>query len=371
MSENRPYRFIFTGGGTGGHIYPAIAVASRVREEMPGSDILFVGAKGKMEMHMVPDAGFDIKGLWISGLQRKLTLRNLLFPLKVIVSMITARRILKSYKPNAVAGFGGYASGPIIREASRLGIPSLIQEQNSYAGLTNKLLGKKANRICVAYKNMDRYFPEGKIVMTGNPVRKDILRVQELRGEGMTEFNLDPTKPVVLVLGGSLGARTINDSVAMNIRKVIDSGVQMIWQTGRLYYDEMIERTADKDLGNIRIVQFIKRMDLAYAAADVVVSRAGALAISELCLVNKPVIFVPSPNVAEDHQTKNAMALVDEGAAMMVKDSESRQQLIEEALKLLADDSRRRELSENIQPLGKPEATQDIAKELIELVHGS
>ncbi|MEO0552104.1 MAG: undecaprenyldiphospho-muramoylpentapeptide beta-N-acetylglucosaminyltransferase [Bacteroidota bacterium] len=368
MTKNRPYRFIISGGGTGGHIYPALAVANEIKAREKDAEILFVGAKGKMEMTKVPEAGYPIKGLWISGLQRRVTIDNLYFPFKVISSFLSAKKILKSFKPDAVVGFGGYASGPIMMAANSKNLPAMIQEQNSYAGLTNKKLGTKAAKICVAYDGMERYFPKEKIKLTGNPVRSDILSLADKRIMAFEHFNLHPDKPCLLILGGSLGARTINNSVIAGLPKVIHGGVQLLWQTGKFYYQEMKASANNHDLSNIRILEFIKEMDLAYAAADVVISRAGALSISELCLVGKPVIFVPSPNVAEDHQTKNALALTEKNAAVLVKDSDAVDSMIPKALELLQDEDRRKILSDKIKTLGKPKATEDIVNELMELV---
>ena len=366
MNSSKPYRFIITGGGTGGHIYPALAVADEIRSQYPDAEIQFVGAEGKMEMTKVPEAGYDIKGLWIAGLQRRFTLQNLLLPFKIIKSFIDAVSIVSYYKPHAVLGFGGYASGPMLFAANWKNLPTLIQEQNSYAGMTNKKFGKKAQSICVAYKGMEAYFPQDKITMTGNPVRTDILALDNKREEAQKHFGLDPHKKTVLVIGGSLGARTINRSIAKHLNKIADRGFQVLWQTGKFYYEEMTAAAYDYT-DNIKVLEFIKRMDLAYASADVVVSRAGALSISELCLVGKPTILVPSPNVAEDHQTKNARALTDEGAAVMIRDSESEARLVDEVIALLGDAEKKQTLSENIKKLGKPEATKNIVSEVIRI----
>lgn len=368
MSNTKPYRFIISGGGTGGHIYPALAVANEIRSRYEDARIIFVGAKGKMEMTKVPEAGFKIVGLWISGLQRRMTLDNVMFPIKVIYSFLVAKRIVKSYRPDAVLGFGGYASGPMMFAANSLKVPSLIQEQNSYAGLTNKKFGKKAKRICVAYDGMDKYFPAASISMTGNPVRKDILDISTKRNEGVEHFKLDPNKKTILVLGGSLGARTINNSVLGELDKVVKNGYQVIWQTGKFYFEDIKTRAKVYDLTNIRIVQFIKEMDLAYAAADVVISRAGALSISELCIVGKPVVLVPSPNVAEDHQTKNAAALTAIDAAIMVKDDRAKDNLVAEVIQLLKDEERQNVLSRNIKTLAKPNAAVEIVNELMDMI---
>ena len=369
MTTKRPYRVIISGGGTGGHIYPALDVAAEIRRRYADSEILFVGARGKMEMTRVPEAGYDIKGLWISGFQRSLSARNLLFPVKLIHSWFAARNILRSFKPHAVLGFGGYASGPMMLAATGKHIPSLIQEQNSYAGLTNRKLGNKVRTICVAYEGMDKYFPAEKIVITGNPVRRDILDVTDKKEQALKHFGLSRDKKVVLVLGGSLGARTINNSILKDLGKLVEAGVQVLWQTGRFYFEDMKSKASSHpDLKDIRILEFIREMDLAYAAADAVISRAGALSISELCLVGKPVIFVPSPNVAEDHQTKNAQALTSKDAALMVKDTDASEKLIPAILELLNDGETCRRLSENIAAMGKPRATEDIVDEFEKII---
>ncbi len=335
----------------------------------PETEILFVGAKGKMEMEKVPEAGYMIKGLWISGLQRKLTLKNIMFPFKLISSLMKTRKIIREFKPDVVVGVGGYASGPTLRAAAKKGIPTLLQEQNSYAGLTNKLLAKKATKICVAYENMDNYFPKEKIVFTGNPVRTDIIDLGEKRKEAIKFFGLDPKKKTLFAFGGSLGARTINESLIASLNDIITADVQLIWQIGSIYFKEFKKRLEDFDLSNIRYFEFLKEMDLAYAAADVVISRAGALSISEICLAAKPAIFVPSPNVAEDHQTKNAMALVNEEAALMVRDSEAITNLGVEALKLILHEKTQKRLSENIKRFGKPKAAEDIVHEIVEIAN--
>lgn len=319
-------------------------------------------------MTKVPEAGFEIVGLNISGLQRKITLKNLLFPFKVLSSFFSARQILRKFKPDAVVGFGGYASGPIMLAANAKKLPSMIQEQNSYAGITNKRLGKQVRKVCVAYEGMEKYFPTEKIVLTGNPVRNDILDLEDKKQKALSHFGLKQGIPTVLVLGGSLGARTINDSIIGDLQKVIDAGVQLVWQTGKFYYQEMKTLAKGLELGNIRILEFISEMDLAYAVADVVVSRAGALSISELCLVGRPVIFVPSPNVAEDHQTKNAQALTQKEAALLVKDVEAKEFLVSTALELLKNNEKKGVLAANIKALGRPKATKDIVNELMTLV---
>jgi len=345
-----------------------LAIANTFKERHPGVEILFVGALGRMEMTRVPEGGYKIIGLWISGIQRKLTLSNLLFPLKLILSYFKARRIVKQFKPDAVIGTGGYASGPIMMAATHYKIPSVIQEQNSYAGLTNKQISDKVQKICVAYPNMEKYFPKDKIVLTGNPVRKDILDLGSKREAALNQYGFNANEKTLLILGGSLGARTINESVLAGLDKLIDAKVQVIWQTGKAYIESVKIQTESKDLRKIRIFDFLKQMDLAYGAADVVVARAGALSISELCLAKIPSILVPSPNVAEDHQTKNAMSLVNENAALMIKDSEARDRLVNEALTLLYDAPQCRRLSENISKLAKPNAAVEIVEEIEKLI---
>lgn len=358
---------IISGGGTGGHIFPALAIANTFRERHPDADILFVGAEGKMEMTRVPEAGYKIIGLWISGLQRKLTFANLLFPFKLISSFFKAGSILKQFKPHAVVGTGGYASGPIMLAATRNKVPTVIQEQNSYAGLTNKQVANKVQRICVAYPGMEKYFPKEKIQFTGNPVRKDLIDLSAKRSAALKHFAFEESTKTLLILGGSLGARTINNSVLAGIDKLLDAKVQVIWQTGKGYFESVKAQIANRELKQIRIYDFLKQMDMAYATSDVVISRAGALAISELCLAKRPSILVPSPNVAEDHQTKNAMTLVNEGAAVLVKDQEA-DNLIDEALKLLYDESRCQQLAANIAKLGKPHAADEIVNEIERLI---
>lgn len=364
MSGATPYRLIISGGGTGGHIFPAVAIANEFKERHPDTEFLFVGAEGRMEMTRVPEAGYKIVGLWISGLQRKITLSNLLFPVKVIASYFKARGIVKEFRPHAVIGTGGYASGPMMMAATRQGIPSLIQEQNSFAGLTNKQVAEKATRICVAYDGMDKYFPKNKIVLTGNPVRKDILSVAAKRDRALAHFGFAPNVKTLLIVGGSLGARTINESIIQGIDKLSASGFQLIWQTGKGYYEAYKARLEKHDLHRIRVQDFVKEMDLAYAAADVVISRAGAIAVSEICIAGKPVILVPSPNVAEDHQTKNAQALVSKDAAVLVKDVDAAAKLVDAALSLMNDQSRCSILSTNILKLARPDATSAIVNEI-------
>lgn len=368
MSTRQPYRLIISGGGTGGHVFPALAIANAFKERHPDAEILFVGAEGRMEMVRVPEAGYKIIGLWISGLQRRATLSNLSFPIKLISSFIKAGKIIHDFKPDAVIGTGGYASGPIMLAATKNRIPSLIQEQNSYAGLTNKRLGKKVQRICVAYPGMDKYFPGEKLILCGNPVRKDIINLGAKREKALMQYAFDVNERTLLILGGSLGARTINESVVNNIDRLIDAKVQVIWQTGKGYYDSMKEQVAHKDLRKIRIHDFLKQMDMAYAASDVVISRAGALVISELSLAKRPAVLVPSPNVAEDHQTRNAMVLVNEQAALMIKDEDANVSLIDVALKLLYDEAQCQKLATNISKMGKPDATEQIVNEIEKLI---
>ncbi len=363
-----PYRLIISGGGTGGHIYPALAIANEFRQRHPDAQILFVGAKGKMEMTRVPEAGYKIIGLWISGLQRSITISNLLFPVKLLVSYIRAAIIVKRFKPHAVIGTGGYASGPIMMAATKSAIPSIIQEQNSFAGLANKQVANRVSVVCVAYEGMEKYFPAEKIVLTGNPVRRDILQIRDKRQKALSQFGLDSNSKTLLVIGGSLGARTINQSMLAGIDKLIDSGVQVIWQTGKGYYADYKAQLTRKDLKKIRVYDFLTEMDLAYAAADVVISRAGALAVSELCVTGKACILVPSPNVAEDHQTKNAKALTDRQAAVLVTDKNASTVLVDETLKLLFDEQRAAKLSANITTLAKPFATRDIVNEIEKLI---
>lgn len=368
MSIAGPYRLIISGGGTGGHIFPAVAIANEFKERYPDTEILFVGAQDRMEMTRVPEAGYKIIGLWISGLQRKLTLSNLLFPVKLIVSYWKARSIVRGFKPHAVIGTGGYASGPIMMAATRAGIPTVIQEQNSFAGLANKQVASRVSKICVAYEGMDKYFPKDKIVLTGNPVRKDILSIGSKRQRALDHFGFDRNIKTLLVVGGSLGAKTINESIINGMNKLAEAKIQIIWQTGKGYFERFKSQLDKYDLRKIRVQDFVKEMDLAYAAADVVVSRSGAIAVSEICIAHKPVILVPSPNVAEDHQTKNAKALVDKGAALMVPDRESSQKLVDEALTLLFDDQKSARLIENITKLARPGATSAIVDEIEKLI---
>ena len=355
---------MISGGGTGGHIYPAIAIANEIKERNPDANFLFVGANDRMEMEKVPQAGYEIKGLWISGIQRKLTLKNLMFPFKLISSLWNANKIIKKFKPNVVIGTGGFASGPTLQMANKKKIPTVIQEQNSYPGITNKLLAKKANKICVAYDGLERFFSKDKIVKTGNPVRQDLLEISKNRVEGQQFFKLNTAKKTVLVLGGSLGARAINRLIEGQVNWFVENDIQLIWQTGKLYYDEYKKHESE----TIQVHAFLNKMNFAYAAADIIISRAGASSISELCIVGKPVIFIPSPNVAEDHQTKNAMAVVSKDAAILCKESEldTFQNVLENLVK---NENKQNELSKNIKQLALPNATSDIVNEIEKLLN--
>jgi UDP-N-acetylglucosamine--N-acetylmuramyl-(pentapeptide) pyrophosphoryl-undecaprenol N-acetylglucosamine transferase len=361
----RHYKFIISGGGTGGHIYPAIAIADELKSRYPNSEFLFVGAKDRMEMEKVPKAGYQIEGLWISGLQRSLNIKNLMFPFKLISSMIKSRSIIKKFKPDVAIGTGGYASAPLLRVASKRGIPCLIQEQNSHAGITNKWLSNKVKRICTAYENMEKFFPPEKIVMTGNPVRQDLLDISNKRVEAQMFFELDDSKKTLLVLGGSLGAKKINVLIDNSLGFFREEGIQLIWQCGK-YYEGIYSQKAN---GNIHVYAFLNRMDLAYAAADIIISRAGALSVSELCLVGKPVVFIPSPNVAEDHQTKNALSISERNAAILIRESEAEQNFKSVFSGLLIDTIMQQRLSENIKKLAKPNATKDIVAEIEKLLN--
>ena len=360
----KQYKFILSGGGTGGHIYPAIAIANELKARFPDAEFLFVGAKDKMEMQKVPQAGYNIKGLWISGLQRRLTFDNALFPIKLLSSLLKSRTIIKQFKPDVVIGTGGFASGPLLQAAAIAGIPTVIQEQNSFPGITNKLLSKKANKICVAYENLERFFPKEKMILTGNPVRQDLIDIESKREEAIQYFNLDSNKKTLLVLGGSLGARRVNQLIEKELPNMLSQNVQVIWQCGKLYLEDYKKYNS----ANVQVVAFIERMDLVYAAADIVISRAGASSVSELCIVGKPVIFIPSPNVAEDHQTKNAQAIVDKKGALMLKESELESQFSLVFEVLLKDQGKQNQLSENIKLLAMPEATKQIVDEIEKLI---
>ncbi len=364
---------IISGGGTGGHIFPAIAIANALKKVNSENEILFVGANGRMEMEKVPAAGYKIEGLDISGIQRKLTLSNLMIPFKVIKSVMKAKGIIKQFKPDVAVGVGGYASAPLLYAATKMKIPSLIQEQNSYAGITNKILSKRVQRICVAYDGMEKYFPSEKIMITGNPVRQDIQSIEGKRNEALNHFGLSQEKKVILVIGGSLGARTMNESFAEGLEKIKEKNIQLIWQTGKLFFPKAESLTevvsgVSPDITGIKAFDFIQRMDLAYAAADIVVSRAGASSVSELALVSKPAILVPSPNVAEDHQTKNAMALVNKNAAILVNDSDAKENLVKAAIDLVQDKTRQEELKKNISALALRNSAEKIAEEIYQLI---
>lgn len=357
-------RFIISGGGTGGHIYPAVAIANELKSRFPEAEFLFVGAKDKMEMQKVPQAGYAIKGLWIAGIQRKITLDNAMFPLKLTSSLLNSFKIIKNFKPDVVIGTGGFASGTVLKVASMLGIPTVIQEQNSYPGITNKLLAKKASKICVAYENLERFFPKDKMILTGNPVRQDLIN-EASKSEAIAYFKLDANKKTLLVLGGSLGARRINQLIEKELDFLLSQNIQIIWQCGKLYLNDYSKYN---EKNNVQVVAFIDRMDLVYAAADVVISRSGASSVSELCIVGKPTIFIPSPNVAEDHQTKNAKAISDKNGAILIKESELEAQFETIFSDLISNESKQLELSQNIKKLAKPNATKDIVEEIMKLV---
>lgn len=364
---DKDLRIIISGGGTGGHIFPAISIANAIKAKRPDAKILFVGALGRMEMQRVPAAGYEIKGLPICGFDRKHLLKNFVVLLKIWESQRKAKKIIKDFKPMAAVGVGGYASGPTLNVCASKGIPCLIQEQNSYAGVTNKLLSKKADKICVAYDGMERFFPAEKIIMTGNPVRQNVLETTISKEEARKQFGLDPEKRTILLVGGSLGARTVNESILQHLDVVENSGVQFIWQTGKYYNTSIMLQLEGKNLPMLKVTDFISDMGAAYKAADLVISRAGASSISEFCLIGKPVILVPSPNVAEDHQTKNAMALVNKDAAMFIKDSEAADKLLQIAVDTVKDEKKINSLSENIKKLGLTNSADVIADEIIKL----
>ncbi len=366
MASKKQYNIILSGGGTGGHIYPAIAIANELKTRYPESKFLFVGAKDRMEMEKVPQEGYDIKGLWISGIQRKLTLKNLMFPFKVMSSLLKARKIIKSFKPDIAIGTGGFASGPLLQVAASNKIPTLIQEQNSYPGITNKILSKKANKICVAYEGLERFFPKEKIRITGNPVRQDLLNIDGKAVDAKNHFNLKHGKYTLLVLGGSLGARRINELIEQELDFFDTQNVEIIWQCGKLYYQQY------KFYGNskyVQVYQFLNEMDMAYAAADIIISRAGASSVSELCIVGKPVIFIPSPNVAEDHQTKNALSIVNQEAAIMIKEEDLDADFEHKFSQLIASQDEQKHLGANIKKLALVNATKDIVDEVERLLN--
>lgn len=367
--QKQNLRVIISGGGTGGHIFPAISIANALKQKDSNTEILFVGAEGKMEMEKVPAAGYKIIGLPVRGFQRKLTFQNISFFYKLLVSIIKARKIIKSFKPDIVVGVGGFASGPILRAATRMNIPTLIQEQNSYAGVTNKILGNKVNKVCVAYENMERFFPKEKIVFTGNPVRQDLIDTTgKKHEEALLHFGLQGNKKTILVIGGSLGAKTINSSIEAGLNKIADNKLQLIWQTGKDYFYKAKESASKFNNDEIKVADFISRMDLAYSIADVVISRAGASTISELCIVKKPSILVPSPNVAEDHQTKNAMALFKNDAAMMITDAEAPEKLVDEVIKLLKDEFLINVYRDNCGKMAVTNSAEKIANEIISII---
>ena len=365
---NKNLRIIISGGGTGGHIFPAVSIANAIKELRPDTEILFVGAEGRMEMHRVPAAGYPIKGLPVAGFDRKNLLKNIPVLIKLFKSQRLARKIVKDFQPHAAVGVGGYASGPTLKVAGSMGVPTLLQEQNSYAGVTNKLLAKQAKKICVAYEGMERFFDKDKIILTGNPVRQGLLNHSKTREEAIATFGLDPSKRTILILGGSLGARTINQCLMENLDKVKSSGIQFIWQTGKIYIEEAKAAVAKAgELPMLHVTDFISDMATAYSAADLVISRAGAGSISEFCLLQKPVILVPSPNVAEDHQTKNALALVNKDAALYVKDMEAKELLLDKAIEAVKLPDLLKNLSKNITELAFADSANIIAKEVIKL----
>lgn len=357
-------KFILSGGGTGGHIYPAIAIADELKSRFPNAEFLFVGASDKMEMQKVPQAGYRIEGLWIAGLQRKLTLQNLMFPFKLLSSLLKARAIIKTFKPDVVIGTGGFASGPLLQVANSMNIPTVIQEQNSFPGITNKILGKKANAICVAYDGLGKFFPADKIIFTGNPVRQDLISDKSDKTEAINYFNLNPNKKTVLILGGSLGARRINQLVEKELSYFIENGLQVIWQCGKFYLEDYKKYNKE----GVQVMAYIDRMDLVYTAADFIISRAGASSVSELSLVGKPVIFIPSPNVAEDHQTKNAQAIVNQEGAILIKESNLDDQFNSVFTELMNDADLQKKLANNIKKIAKPNATNDIVDAIVSLI---
>lgn len=361
-------KIIISGGGTGGHIFPAIAIANALKAKLVDVDILFIGAQDKMEMEKVPKAGYPIEGLWISGFQRKLSAKNLSFPFKLISSLNKAGKIIKKFKPDLVIGVGGFASGPTLYKAAKMGIPTMIQEQNSYPGITNIILSKRVDKICVAYDNMEKHFPKEKIYLTGNPVRKEVVDIAGKKPRAMEFFGLREGKPTILVVGGSLGARTINEAIEENLNAFIENDIQLIWQTGKGYYQKAQASLKNLKYDGIKAFDFITEMDMAYAAANMVVSRAGAIAISELCAVQKPIILVPSPFVAEDHQTKNALALVNYNAAILVKDVEQKQNLMPEILRIIKSEEEQQKLIRNISSLAKDNATDAIVAVALTLI---
>ena len=364
-------KFIISGGGTGGHIFPALAIAQELEHKFSDCEILFVGANGRMEMEKIPDAGYTIKGLDVVGIQRSFSInsfiKNFSFPIRLLKSLTAAKKIIESFNPDVVIGVGGYASGPTLRMANKLGVPTLIQEQNSYAGLTNKWLSKKAHKICVAYENMSQFFPEPKLVLTGNPVRKDLMDMDQKSDLALKHFNIDKGDKVILVIGGSLGAKSINEGLLASLDILKNQPIQLIWQVGKRYFDQISNHKKLQEFKNVHAMPFIKKMDLAYEVADLVISRAGALSISEITLTGKASLLIPSPNVAEDHQRKNAMALVKRNAAVLVNDNDTRSAL-EKALNLLKDELQISEIAKNAKRMGKPNAARDIVNEIEKLI---
>ncbi|MGB0175570.1 MAG: undecaprenyldiphospho-muramoylpentapeptide beta-N-acetylglucosaminyltransferase [Owenweeksia sp.] len=361
------YKFMISGGGTGGHIFPAVAIADELKKRFPDAKFLFVGARDRMEMERVPQAGYHIEGLWISGIQRKLTASNLMFPFKLFSSITRCRSLIRQFKPDVVIGTGGFASGPLLYVASQKNKPCLIQEQNSFPGITNKLLAPRVNSICVAYDKMERFFPEEKIVFTGNPIRSSVHAKVESREDCYKELGLSPDRKTILVLGGSLGARRINQLIENNLDHILKMDVNLLWQTGKLYYDELIGKHGSRQNEQLQIKPFLQNMQGAYAIADVVISRAGAGTLSELAVLQKASLLIPSPNVAEDHQTKNAMALVEKDAALIFRETDPEKELLEK-LEQLMDNERRHELEKNILSLAKPRAAQHIVDEVVKLL---
>ncbi len=358
------YKFMISGGGTGGHIFPAIAIADTLKEMHPDSEFLFVGASDRMEMERVPQAGYKIEGLWISGIQRKLTASNLMFPFKLFSSITKCKRLIRKFKPDAVIGTGGFASGPLLYVAANKRIPTLIQEQNSLPGITNKILAPKVNSICVAYDKMERFFPKDKILLTGNPIRGTVKKINSDRNAAISKFNLNPTRPTLLVLGGSLGARRINELIGNNLDALLAKGINILWQTGKLYSEKLLEQYGAKQNDQLQIMPFIKSMEDAYTA-DIIISRAGAGTISELAVAKKATMLIPSPNVAEDHQTKNANALAEKGAALLFRESETNEKFLLEVDKLIAHKS---DLEAHIKQFALPDAAKHIAEEVLKLV---
>lgn len=364
----KKYKILISGGGTGGHVFPAIAIANELKKRLPDVSILFIGAKGKIEISKVPEAGYPIEALWISGLQRNINVKNLSFPLKLILSLLKSRKIINKFKPDIVIGVGGYASGPALKMAQKSGVPTLIQEQNSFPGITNRLLAKSVDKICVAYEGMEKYFDKSKIVITGNPIREEVIDIDGKRNEALQFFDLSADKKTLLVIGGSQGAKSINESIDANLKLFIENDIQIIWQTGKYYFNKAIDIQEKSGEKNIQVLEFIKRMDMAFAAADIVISRAGAIAISELTAVKKPVIFVPLPSAAEDHQTKNAMKLVNNEAALLIKNSEANEKLGKTVIDLFNNENQMNVLKNNIGKMAIKNSAGKIVDEIMKLV---